>query len=175
VSSTSAPTIAATPTKLHQDIHKNIDQATEGLAASCTKSLYSVPPEIASVIADYIKVMKSEVNLVDSYRRDVIGVLTKLAKFHDNKKTFKDITRADVLSYRDSFRKISDPLHKWIGTYNLYRIHLLRFFKWLYSPDVEHTRREKPVVVDNIPRLKRKEVSIYKPTDIRIPEDDLLF
>lgn len=30
-------------------------------------------------------------------------------------------------------------------------------------------------MVDNIPRLKRKEVSIYKPADLWTPEDDLLF
>jgi integrase/recombinase XerD len=178
-----AATKTATTIKInpYQDIHidKKIEQATEGLAASCAKSLYSVPPEFASIIADYIKVMRSEVNPVDSYRRDVIGVLTKLVKFHVNnrKKTFKEMTRDDVLSFLDSFRKTeeADPLHKWIGTYNHYRIHLLRFFKWLYSPEIEHTKREKPPVVDNIPRLKRKEISIYKPTDLWTPEDDLLF
>jgi hypothetical protein len=175
---TTATTIKINP---YQDIHidKKIEQATEGLAASCAKSLYSVPPEFASIIADYIKVMRSEVNPVDSYRRDVIGVLTKLVKFHANnrKNTFKEMTREDVLSFLDSFRKTeeADPLHKWIGTYNHYRIHLLRFFKWLYSPEIEHSKRDKPPVVDNVPRLKRKEISIYKPTDLWIPEDDLLF
>jgi integrase len=163
----------------YQDIQidKKIEQATEGLAASCAKSLYSIPPEFASVIADYIKVMRSEVNPVASYRRDVIGVLTKLSKFHASKKTFKEMSREDVLSFLDSFRKTEeeDPLHKWVGTYNHYRIHLLRFFKWLYSPEIEHTKRNKPAVVDNVPRFKRKEISIYKPTDLWTPVDDLLF
>ena len=65
--------------------------------------------------------MKSEVNLSDSYRRDVIEVITKLSKYHNNR-SFKEKTRDDILSYLDSFRKpeASDPLHKWIGTYNLY-------------------------------------------------------
>jgi integrase len=87
------------------------------------------------------------------------------------------MTRQDIIAFLDSFRKAdsSDPLHKWIGTYNTYIMHLLRFFKWLYCPDVEPLKRPKPEVVDNIPRLKRKEQSIYKPTDLWTVQDDLLF
>lgn len=120
--------------------------------------------------------MKSEVNLSDSYKCNVIEVLTKLYKYHHNK-NFMDMTRDDILSYLGSFRKPEelDPLHKWIGTYNLYRIRVQRFFKWLYSPNMEYKKRPKPPVVDNISKLKRKEVSIYKPSDLWTAEDDLLF
>ncbi len=81
--------------------------------------------------------------------------------------------RYDVLIFLDSFRKpeASDPLHKWIGTYNLFRTYLLRFFKWLYYPEIESDKRP----VENILQLKRKEKSIYKPTDLWTAEDDLLF
>ncbi len=77
----------------------------------------------------------------------------------------------------DSFRKPEtiDPLHKWIGTYNIFRIHLMRFFRWLQSPDIEHNKRPRPSVIENIPKLKRKEVSIYKPTDLWSAEDHSLF
>jgi hypothetical protein len=78
------------------------------------------------------------------------------------------MTRQDIISFLDSFRKpdSSDPLRKWIGTYNTFRIIVLKFFKWLYYPDIEPCKRPKPEVVDNIPQLKRKEQSIYKPTDL---------
>lgn len=66
-------------------------------------------------------------------------------------------------------------MHKWIGTYNAYRIHLLRFFKWLYNPDIEPDKRTEPEIIQNIAKLKRKEKSIYKPTDLWTPEHDLLF
>jgi integrase len=66
-------------------------------------------------------------------------------------------------------------LHKWIGSYNLYRIHFIRFFKWLYAPELTPEKRPKPSLVDNIPKLKRKEHSIYKPSDLWTQEDDLLF
>ena len=77
----------------------------------------------------------------------------------------------------DSFRRTEtqDPMHKWIGTYNLFRIHLLRFFKWLYSSDIEPDKRSKPSVIENIPSLRRKETSIYKPSDLWTQQDDLLF
>jgi hypothetical protein len=68
-----------------------------------------------------------------------------------------------------------DPMHRWIGTYNLFRIYLLRFFKWLYYPDFEPNKRPKPTIVENLARLKRKEESIYKPSDLWTQQDDLLF
>ena len=94
-----------------------------------------------------------------------------------NNKSFKQITRDDLVSFLDSFRKPEsvDPLHKWIGTYNTYRIHLTRFFKWLYYPDIEPDKRPKPEVIENILILKRKEQSIYKPTDLWTEEDDIVF
>jgi integrase/recombinase XerD len=51
----------------------------------------------------------------------------------------------------------------------------MRFFKWLYNPDIAPEKRSKPAVVDNIPRLRRKETSIYKPSDLWTQQDDLLF
>jgi hypothetical protein len=41
--------------------------------------------------------------------------------------------------------------------------------------DIEPDERPKPPVVENIQQLKRKEKSIYKPTDMWTSEDDLLF
>lgn len=67
-----------------------------------------------------------------------------LCKFsqHYKDKPFKQMTRQDVIAYLGGFRKAGavDPLHKWIGTYNLYGIYFLRFFKWLYLPDVESNK-----------------------------------
>lgn len=51
----------------------------------------------------------------------------------------------------------------------------MRFFKWLYYPDIEPSKRSKPAVIENIPQLKRKEKSIYKPSDLWTSQDDILF
>jgi integrase len=128
---------------------------------------------------DYIISLIAEVNPSAHYRKDIIKCLTKFIEFCHNPKerNLKQLERKDVLAFLDSLRKseITDPLHKWIGTYNLYRVHLIRFFKWLYFPDLEPDKRPKPPVVEDIQQLKRKEKSIYKPTDMWTTEDDLLF
>jgi integrase/recombinase XerD len=162
-----------------------IENATEGLSYRCFNYLFNkVLPgsrgkENALTICDYMSSLRSEINPSDNYRRDNIILLCDLSIFFNNKnaKIFKEITREDLLSFLDSFRKAEsvDPLHKWIGTYNIYRMQLMRFFKWLYYPDVEQKKRPKPSVIENIPQLKRKEKSIYKPTDLWTAEDDVLF
>ena len=120
--------------------------------------------------------MRTEMNLTDNYRRDIIRGLAHFSIFYNNK-SFKQITRDDLISFLDSFRKPEsvDPLHKWIGTYNTYRIYLTRFFKWLCYPDIEPDKRPKPEVIENVLILKRKEQSIYKPTDLWTEEDDIVF
>jgi hypothetical protein len=104
-------------------------------------------------------------------------VLTLLSHFHKNEKPFKKMTREDILSFLDKVRKSEsvDPLHRWIGSYNMYRIMLIKFFKWLYYPDLQAVERPKPTIIDNIPQLKRKEQSTYKPSDLWTENDDLLF
>jgi hypothetical protein len=133
-------------------LDRKIEEATTGLPAHCAKQLHSISEGNSVIIVEYIAAMKSEVNLSDHYRRDVIVTLYRFSKF-SNDKLFKDSTRSDVIAFLDSFRKpeLVDPSHKWIGTYNIYREHLLRFFKWLHSPDIEPKKRSKPSVVDNIP------------------------
>jgi integrase len=97
-------------------------------------------------------------------------------EFH-NPKPFKDVTRQDVIDFLDKFRKPEsvDHLHKWVGTYESNRVVLLRFFRWLFHSDIPHNKRPKPAIMENIPLIKRKETSIYKPTDLWTEEDDALF
>jgi integrase len=156
---------------------RKIDLITEGLEPLYAKALGNILKENALAIADFILNINIEINLSDNYKRNYIRVLAQLSKFYHNKKSFKEMLREDILLFLDSFRKPenSDPLHKWIGTYNQYTVLLIKFFKWLYYSDIEPNKRPKPQVVENIFQLKRKETSIYKPTDLWTVEDDLLF
>ena len=135
-----------------------------------------VSPENAIKIAKYIKSQKTEVNLSDNYRKSVVTGLITLSRYFKNK-SFSQLTRSDIINYLDSLRKSedTDPAHKWIGTYNLRRQLFLKFFKWLYYPTEEATKRQIPEVMRDIPLLKRKEQSIYKPDDLWSPEDDHIF
>ncbi len=160
---------------------RTIENATERLPFECFNIIHNkVLPahkQNAITICLYINSMRSEINLADHYRKGVILVLSRFSMYLKNTISFEEMARGDLLSFLDSFRKFetSDPLHRWIGTYNLFRIHLMRFFKWLYYPNIEHKQRPKPPLIENIPMLKRKETSIYKPTDLWTEEDDALF
>jgi integrase/recombinase XerD len=157
---------------------KKIASAVEGLEPFFDKTLRQrTLKENALIIAEYINTAIREINISTGYRKSNIDTLADLSKFHSNMKNFREMTGEDILLYLDSFRKpeASDPLHKWIGTYTLKRGLIVKFFKWLYYSDIESAKRPRPKVVENIPRLKRKEQSIYRPTDLWSQEDDLLF
>jgi integrase len=141
--------------------------------------------ENALTICDYVIAMKREINPRLSYKKYTIQFLSKLSKTVGLEKKFIDMTRDDVLCYLDKCRKPEneDPLHKWIGSYNIKLVILSRFFKWLYYPNVEDPKRRnqisalerKPDCIMGIKLLKRKEISCYKPTDMWSQEDDLVF
>ena len=128
------------------------------------------------IIANYILAMKVETNLTINTKRGVVTSL-KLVSQYNNNKPFKEMTKEDILAFLDNYRKpdIEDPTHQWIGTYNKRFIDLLRFFKWLYSPDIEPSKRQKPKVVKNIPTFKRKEKSKYKANDIWTKKEQVIF
>ena len=158
-------------------LERKIQETAAGLADYYTKRFLSIGnKDNAVTIVNYIAAMKVEINPSDHYRRDLIELLARFSKFN-NDKNFKDITRSDIITFLDTYRKTetADPLHKWIGTYNLFTTHIIRFFRWFYYPEIEPKKRPKPPVVENIYKLKRKEISIYKPSDIWTQKDDLLF
>ena len=125
-------------------LERKIENATVGLRPEFSKLLYGIINNDALTIVDYIQAMKVETNLSDNYRKNLVMLLCVFSKFYNNntnenknkkERTFRTINRDDIVSFLESFRRPepSDPMHKWIGTYNTYRIHLLRFFKWLPS------------------------------------------
>ena len=112
------------------DLERKIDIATEGLQDHLKHKLQSIHAQQAFTITKYVISMRSETNLSDNYRRLVIIVLSDLSR-HYIDKLFSQMTRNDILVFLDSFRRpeAADPLHKWIGTYNLYRVLIIRFFR----------------------------------------------
>jgi integrase/recombinase XerD len=155
---------------------RKLETVTEGLTREYRNLFNILSKEDALTLMDYVISLKTEINPSDNYRKSVIKIIGKFMMFcrHSTDVPLVQLGRENVLAFLGSFRKSedSDPLHKWIGTYNLYRVHLLRFFKWLHHPDIEPNKR--PRIIENIPQLKRKEKSIYKPTDMWTAQDDLL-
>lgn len=70
------------------------------------------------IIIDYVLAMQTEVSPRDEYRINVIVKLKRFAEVNEPK-TFREITRQDVVNFLDSYRKSEtvDPLHKWMGSY----------------------------------------------------------
>jgi hypothetical protein len=141
--------------------------------------------ENAMTVSEYVIAMKREINPRYNYVRYTIQYLSELSRTVGISKKFIDMTRDDILTYLDKNRKPEDedPLHKWIGSYNIRCVALARFFKWLYYPDINSSKRRnelssqenKPECIMGIPQLRRKEISCYKPSDLWTQEDDLLF
>ncbi len=141
--------------------------------------------ESAMTVCEYIIAMKREINPRYNYVRYTIQFLSELSRTVGLGNKFIDMTRDDVLSYLDKSRKPEDedPLHKWIGSYNIRCVILFRFFKWLYYPNITNPKKRselssqenRPECIMGIPQLRRKEISCYKPSDLWTQEDDLLF
>lgn len=65
------------------------------------------------IIIDYVLAMQTEVSPRDEYRINVIVKLKRFAEVNEPK-TFREITRQDVVNFLDSYRKPEtvNPLHK---------------------------------------------------------------
>lgn len=148
--------------KQRQELKQETDEFGLGLASGYCRRL-KLTENNTPIIVQYLRTLGNEINLSDNYKRINLTTLVYFSRFHSNK-NFKDMTKDDIILYLNSLRKNEtvDPLHGWVSTYNLYLIVLTRFFKWLYYPDLSQKERPKPPCVD-LPTLKRKEQSIYKP------------
>lgn len=112
---------------------------------------------------DYLLSINDEVNPSSAHKRNLIMCLTQLSESCSqrlNRKplTFLEMTREDILFYLNKSRKneVIDPMYKWIGTFNLRRSYLFRFFKWLYNPNLEPGKRPNPEHVLISPFLRER-------------------
>lgn len=141
--------------ELEADYDPNLDRKLDAITAGALPHvkqhlLTKISRVNCNVIVDYISALQVEVGPSESYRISTIHALKHFAEFH-KPKTFAEMTRQDVVDFLDSLRKPEsvDTLHKWIGTYGFYRIILMRFFRWLYAPDLPQRNRPRPPIMEN--------------------------
>ncbi|MFL6430569.1 MAG: hypothetical protein ACJ71X_03795, partial [Nitrososphaeraceae archaeon] len=175
-----------------KELDRKITLVTEGFTTNkyCELVLRDrtrLSKENALTLCNYIIDYKREINSKLNTIRTAIQHLSELSRAVGlvQEKKFADMTREDILLFLDHYRKLEndDPMHKWINTYNSNRSVVLRFFKWLHFPEIgDPKKRDKlsaetkePKCIQDIPKLKRREVSSYKPSDMWTFEDDLLF
>jgi hypothetical protein len=143
------------------ELGPRIDAATAGLQPYLNRALRETPPENAKVICDYVLAMQSEINPTLRHRKNLVFSLLHFSA-HLKHKAFEKITKEDILGYLDSYRRTeeADPMHKWIGTYNVRRGGLVKFFRWLYHPDSSPEDREIPAVLYGIRPKAQRSVSL---------------
>jgi hypothetical protein len=151
-------------------------QITTDLKQYRIKQLKKMEETNSALLVEYLNSRMREGNLKPASRANTIDRLSRLSLFHKNK-SFREMTTEDIFSYLDTIRRTEsdDPMHRWIGTYNLSVIKIISFFRWLYEPDTHSSSRQTPVFLNSIKVLKRKEKTTCKARDLWTNEEDLLF
>jgi site-specific recombinase XerD len=94
------------------------------------------------VLNRYSQALKIEGNSPE-YVEHLDHTMRLFAKFV--KKDMTEVITEDILDFLSKYRRDEelDPLHKGIGTYNQRLAHLIKYFKWLYYPDISPKERPK--------------------------------
>ena len=169
-------------TNTEEELERKIDSITTGLSRpyfnKILKELAKKNLGNAIVICDYIIAEQIEINIQNSTKESKIKVLRWLTNHFQDNKSFRNMTKHDILDFLNKLRKstIEDPANKWIGSYNGRQIILTKFFRWLYNSDEpDHRNRTTPSCMQGIKRLPRKEKTSYKPADIWESREHILF
>jgi hypothetical protein len=91
-------------TSIDFTFERKLDTASEGLTPEYKRRLLNISKENALIVANYVQSMKIEINVADSYRRTIIKLLTHISLFFNNKKSFEQMEKNDILSFLDSSR-----------------------------------------------------------------------
>jgi hypothetical protein len=107
-----------------EDLDRKIDSITNGLSRpyfnKILKKLSKRNLENAVIICNYIIAEQTEINIQNSTKESKIKVLTWLSNYFQDRKSFKNMTKYDILDFLNKLRKstVEDPTSKWIGSYN---------------------------------------------------------
>ncbi len=164
------PVITTTNDNINKELEKKISYITQSFSQNFfgnkLRNLARKNPENANIICDYIIVEQTEFNIKDSTKKVKIKALVYLSNHLQDTKSFKEMTKQDILDHLNTFRKIwtndknsaNNYLDtKWIGTYNFRLMIFSKFFKWLYNPDKPISKNRKtPSCMLGIKKLPRK-------------------
>jgi integrase len=140
-------------------------------------------PEDKELIADFIL---SYSNYNDTghvmrphTKKSYISSLVYLSRYHKYKKSFKEMTRQDIIDgYLDSLKKSfeQDPEQKWVNTHNNRASCYLAFWKWLTQPDIIIAKeRQTPPQLKGLRFPKRKIKTATKREHFWTPDEHRVF
>jgi len=161
---------------------------SQGFFKNQLKNLARKNSDNANIICNYIIVEQTEFNIKESTKKGKIKALVYLSNHLNDTKSFKDMTKQEILDHLNTFRKIENNNgnnnnssnnyndNKWIGTYNFRQMIFNKFFKWLYNPDEPNSKNRKtPSCMIGIKKLPRKLQSRYNPSDIWNSKEHSIF
>ena len=115
-----------------EELERKIDSITTGLSRpyfnKILKELVKKNLENATIICDYIIAEQIEINIQNLTKESKIKVLTWLSNHFQDEKSFRNMTKHDILNFLNKLRKpaVEDPMSKWIGSYNVRQIILTK-------------------------------------------------
>lgn len=159
-------------------VDRKLELALEGMPNHTKyQFLTEFPDDNRLIVADFLNDFVTRENITSGTKRVYIHNLLYLSRYLDHKKAFKEVTRDDILAYLQTLRRplSSDVKQKWINTHNNRLVIYLKFFKWLYYPDLSAKERPTPDVVRDLPILKKKEKTHVQAKDLWTSQDDEVF
>jgi integrase len=164
------------------ELEEKIDYVTQynskAYYKAALKKVSLINPENAEIICDYIIAEQTQMNIKESTKEGKMKVLIWLSKYLQNAKSFRQMTKQDILDYLNNLRKpvSEDPNHKWIGSYNGRQMIFNKFFRWLYNPEEsDPTKRITPPCMTGVRKLPRQEKSPYKPSSLWDAREHAIF
>jgi hypothetical protein len=108
----SKPVIRAGYKQIDSLLDGKIILITKDLSSNYVDRLYSTLGDNALSIVNFILSLKTEINLSNHHIKNNIMVLTLLPRFYSDVKSFKEMTREDVITFLDGARKSDDLLDR---------------------------------------------------------------
>lgn len=133
------------------------------------RTMAQANPENGATLCDYIFAELTERNIADATREWKIKTMVWLSQTFSHEKTFRQMTKQDILVHLNRLRKSveADPKQRWIGTYNNRVLVFTKFFRWLYNPDEpDYRKRTTPPCMQGIKQLPKKTKTPYEPSDL---------
>jgi integrase len=164
-------------------LDNKIREACAGLKPSVQWTLKELPrDEDKELIADYILNWSNEseygMPMTQNTKKGYIQALVYLARYHKHKKSFKEMTKEDILDgYLRSLKKTyeQDPEQKWMSTYNTRAQKYLPFWKWLTQSDLPREERQTPPQLKGLRHITRKHKTNTKREHFWTPEEHKVF
>jgi hypothetical protein len=92
-------------------------------------------------------------------------------------KSFRDFTRADVITYLDQFRKDEsiDPIHKWVGTVTFtaskpIEVDVEHKYDPKVIPDAKHGAPYNAKWIDNTTRIALSPMTMFSNTPVALTQ-----